>query len=83
MEMPALLAIVTFDGLVVHGKLSGASLHGASQMPWSFDFYGHPVTHETDDRYIICRSKKENLNLYRGQLVAVWSDNSLSIIQRD
>jgi len=41
----------TFDELVEHGKAQeGAHKH---TLPWSFEIYDFPVTHETDDLYII------------------------------
>jgi hypothetical protein len=42
---------ITFDDLVAHGIASGATLHNG--MPWAFTYEGFPVTHETDDLYLI------------------------------
>jgi hypothetical protein len=43
--------LVTFDEFVQYGKDHGANV--VNGMPWSFVFYGHAVTHETDDLYMI------------------------------
>jgi hypothetical protein len=42
---------ISFDGLVEHGKASGAPL--TNGMPWSFEWMGHPVTHESDRCYLV------------------------------
>lgn len=41
----------TFDQFVHYGRHHGGNI--VNGMPWSFKFYGHPVTHMTDDRYLI------------------------------
>lgn len=50
---------VSFDELVQHGIDSGAPL--TRGMPWSFNFIGHPVTHENDDLYLIGAGAKYRL----------------------
>lgn len=42
---------ITFDELVEHGKANSPVL--VRGMPWSFDYKGHPITHENDDCYLI------------------------------
>lgn len=49
-KKPVVIEAITFEELVRHGK-KGASLIGG--MPWSFDYYGHPVSHENDECYLI------------------------------
>lgn len=41
----------SFEDFVWHGLAQGGYQQGG--MPWSFDFFGHPVTHENDDCYLI------------------------------
>lgn len=41
---------VTFDELVEHGRKQNP---GRVVMPWSFEIWGYPVTHETDTRYFV------------------------------
>jgi hypothetical protein len=50
-KKPVVIEAITFDELVEHGKASGANI--VNGMPWSFHYKGHPITHETDDRYLI------------------------------
>ena len=52
-KKPTVIEAITFDELVQHAKDQGVPLHGESQMPWSFEYGGHRVTHETDDCYLI------------------------------
>lgn len=53
-KKPVIIEAITFDELVEHGrKAEPASMCGPSNMPWHFDYHGHPITHENDDCYII------------------------------
>ena len=50
-KKPVVVEAITFDELVAYGKASGAPL--VLNMPWSFSYAGHPISHETDDCYLI------------------------------
>lgn len=50
-KKPVVVEAITFDELIDHGRFSGAPLHEG--MPVSFDYAGHPVTHENDNCYLI------------------------------
>jgi hypothetical protein len=50
-KKPVVIEAITFDELVAHGVASGANVVGG--MPWSFAYQGQPITHETDDCYLI------------------------------
>lgn len=50
-KKPVVVEAITFDQLVEHGKSAAANT--VDGMPWSFNYAGHPVTHETDDCYLI------------------------------
>ncbi|MCK5605901.1 hypothetical protein KAR91_28650 [Candidatus Pacearchaeota archaeon] len=49
---PEVFESYTFDEFIEHGREHSeeSSMH---EMPWSFDFKGLPVTHETDTCYLI------------------------------
>lgn len=52
-KKPVVIEAITFDELVAHGKtVAGAHVH-ADGMPWSFVYAGHPITHESNDCYLI------------------------------
>jgi hypothetical protein len=42
---------ITFDELVEYGKQNGGNI--VNGMPWSFTYMGKPITHETDDCYLL------------------------------
>jgi len=46
------LECITFNELVEHGKLN-CGLNIVNGMPWSFNYKGHPITHENDKCYLI------------------------------
>jgi hypothetical protein len=50
-KKPVVIEAITFDELVAHGREHGAN--EVNGMPWSFNYAGHPVTHENDDCYLI------------------------------
>ena len=42
---------ITFWEFVEYGKSIGGNI--VNGMPWSFNYNGHPVTHENDECYLI------------------------------
>lgn len=50
-KKPVVVTAITFDQLVAHGIAAGGSV--VNGMPWSFQYNGHPITHENDDCYLI------------------------------
>lgn len=51
-KKPVVVEAITFDELVEYGLTFGNAtiVHG---VPWSFTYSGKPITHETDDCYLI------------------------------
>ena len=50
-KKPVVIEAVTFAEFIEYGKNNGANI--VNGMPWSFSYKGHPVTHETDECYLI------------------------------
>jgi hypothetical protein len=50
-KKPVVIDAITFDEFVEYGKNRGANI--VNDMPWSFYYNGHPVTHENDSCYLI------------------------------
>lgn len=50
-KKPVEIEAITFDEFIEYGKESGANI--VNDMPWSFHYKGHPVTHENDECYLI------------------------------
>lgn len=50
-KKPVVIEAITFDELVEYGKVNGGNI--VEGMPWSFNYKGHPITHENDKCYLI------------------------------
>lgn len=50
-KKPVVIEAITFAELVEYGKANGANI--VNGMPWSFNYAGHPITHENDGCYLI------------------------------
>lgn len=50
-KKPIVIEAITFDELVEYGKYNGGNI--VNCMPWSFNYKGQPITHETDRCYLI------------------------------
>lgn len=50
-KKPVVIKAITFEEFVEHGKNNGANI--VRGMPWSFNYNGHAVTHESDERFLI------------------------------
>lgn len=50
-KKPVIIEAITFDELVKHGLDNGANVNNG--MPWSWNYGGHPITHENDKCYLI------------------------------
>lgn len=67
-KKPVVVEAFTFDELLEHGKAQGVPLFGG--MPWSFTFHGHPISHETDDCYLI-PTLEGNMQMGRSDMLIV------------
>lgn len=50
-KKPVIVDAITFDELINHGLANSNSI--INGMPWSFEYEGHPITHENDECYLI------------------------------
>lgn len=50
-KKPIVIEAITFRELVAHGLANTTNI--VAGMPWSFEYHGHPITHETDICYLI------------------------------
>jgi len=50
-KKPVVVEAITFDEFVEYGKNNGGNIVDGT--PWSFEYNGHPVTHENDELYLI------------------------------
>ena len=50
-KKPVVIEAITFTELIEYGKVNCANI--VKGMPWAFRYNGYPVSHETDECYII------------------------------
>ena len=50
-KKPVVIEAITFQELVDHGVRQGVEI--VNEMPWSFQYKGHFITHENDQCYIL------------------------------
>lgn len=73
---PMIVEAVTFEELIQYGLTQTDS--ACNNMPWSFEYMGIPITHETDDCYIIGGTDRFTKN----QLLIIKGDD-VSIVEKD
>lgn len=60
---------LNFDQFIQYGLDMGSSI--VNGFPWSFDFFGFPVTHETDNCYLILLTSGETIRFNRYEIITV------------
>ena len=73
---PMIVEAMTFDELMQYGLTQTKNVY--NNMPWSFDYMGVPITHETDDCYIIGGTERFTKNH-----LLVIKNNEISIVEKD
>lgn len=73
---PMIVEAMTFYELVQYGLTQTENVY--NNMPWSFEYMGVPITHETDDCYIIGGTERFTKNH-----LLVIKDNEISIVEKD
>lgn len=52
-KKPVVIEAITWDEFIEYGKKEVGEEFLNDGMPWSFDYNGHPITHENDECYLI------------------------------
>jgi hypothetical protein len=52
-KKPVEIEAITWNELVEHGKTEVGDKALINGMPWSFEYGGHPITHENDECFLI------------------------------
>ena len=73
---PMIVEALTFDELMAYGRTQTDNIY--NNMPWSFEFKGVAISHETDDCYIIGAYDRFTRNH-----ILVVKDNEISIVEKD
>ena len=79
-KKPVVVDAITFDELVAYGRKHSDNTHNG--MPWSFMFKGHPITHETDDCYII-PTLEGDVRFERGDMIVTGVKGEIYPCRRD
>lgn len=66
---PMILEAISFQEFIDYGKRNTENIYNG--IPWSFDFLGRKVTHETDDSYIISSYDGTNLLFTKNQMLLI------------
>ena len=51
-KKPVVIEAITWQEFIYYGATHATSF-GPNGIPWSFNYNGHPITHERDDAYVI------------------------------
>lgn len=73
---PMVVEAITFDELIQYGLTQTDNIY--NNMPWSFEYRGIPISHETDDCYIIGDHEK----FTRNQMLVIKGDE-VSVVDID
>lgn len=73
---PMIVEALTFEELIDYGRTQTDNIY--NNMPWSFKFMDIPITHETDDCYIIGGIER----FTRNQMLVIKGDE-LSVVDID
>lgn len=52
-KKPIVIEAITWDELMKHGTEQVGEENLIEGFPWSFNYAGHPLTHENDEEYLI------------------------------
>lgn len=74
-KKPVVVEAITFDELVDYG-LAQEGTNVVNGMPWSFRYAGHPITHETDDCYLI-PTLEGTMKMNRGDMLITGVDGEI------
>lgn len=77
---PMILEAVSFNELIEYGRKHTTNVY--NNMPWSFEFLGHAVTHETDDCYLIAMTDGTTIPFTKNQML-LRRGNELDVMDRD
>ena len=73
---PMIVEALSFDELIKYGLTQTENVY--NNMPWSFEYMGVPITHETDDCYIIGGTERFTKNH-----LLVIKTNEISVVEKD
>jgi hypothetical protein len=79
-KKPVVVDAITFEDLVKHGIAAGGNI--VNDMPWSFSFNGHAITHENDDCYLI-PTLEGTMRMQRGDMLITGVNGEIYPCKKD
>lgn len=79
-KKPVEVEAIEFDDLVAYGIHHGANI--VDHMPWSFEYKGHPITHENNDCYLI-PTLEGTMKFNRGDFLVTGVKGEIYPLKRD
>lgn len=77
---PIVIDAISFEDFIQHGRDSGAIINNG--MPWSFTYLGRPVSHETDDHYLITLSSGATVHFTKDMMLVNDGINALYVLSK-
>lgn len=72
-------ATYTFDEFVALARTFEDTTYGDDGMPWSFQFFGRPVSHERNDCYLIGLAEGGTLSFHHCETITARADGGITI----
>lgn len=77
---PIVVEAISFNDFVQYGRDTGAIINNG--MPWSFSYAGRPVSHETDDHYLITLSSGATVHFTKDTMLVNDGVNALYVLSK-
>lgn len=79
-KKPVVIEAITYDEFVEYGKKNATSI--VDGVPWGFEYNGYPVTHSTDDSYLI-PTLEGTMKFTRNDMLIVGVDGEIYPCKKD
>lgn len=81
-KKPVVVEAITFDEPVAHGITNSPPSGIVNGMPWSFQYAGHPISHENDNCYLI-PTLEGTMNMTRDDMLITGVKGEIYPCKRD
>lgn len=75
-KKPVIVEAITFEVLVEYGMKTRCYFDVEKQIPWSFEYKGHLITHGNDDCYLI-PTLEGTMKFNRGDMLIIGVQNEI------
>jgi hypothetical protein len=82
-KKPVVIEAFTFEQFIAYGREQVGDAHcGPNDIPWSFSFRGHPVTHENDNCFWV-QTLEGDMKFHRGDMLIVGVQGEIYPCKKD